>query len=298
VEDILRLKEKRNAVILAHNYQRPEIQDLGDFLGDSLALARQAQTTDADVIVFCGVDFMAETAAIVNPDKTILLPEHTAQCPMAALLKDDVMRKAREEHPEAEVVMYINTRAESKTYADCICTSSNALKVVEAMDADSILFAPDKNLAHYVQERTKKKIIPVPEYGVCAVHNKMSREEVDKVVKAHPNAKLTVHPEVAADIQEIADHVGSTKQMIEYVKENPSKEFIIGTEVGIIHRMKKETPGKQFYPACDTAVCQNMKKINLQNLHESLEKMQYKIEVPEETAEKARAAIQKMLDLP
>jgi len=298
VKKILKLKKDRNAVILAHNYQRPEIQDLGDFVGDSLELARKARETKAEVIVFCGVDFMAETAAVVNPGKTVIIPAWDANCPLAAMLPPETIKAARKEHPEAGVVMYVNTSAASKVYADIICTSANAVKVVESMEADTILFAPDKNLAYYVAQRTKKMIIPVPENGNCIVHHRfITKEEVERARGEHPNAKLTVHPETVPEVQAMADHIGSTKQMIEYVKKDAGKEFIIGTEVDIIHRMRKEAQGKTFWPACEKAICRNMKKTTLENLHEALEKMQYKIEVPEKIAEKARTPIERMLAL-
>ncbi len=297
IEEIKKLKKERNAIILAHNYQIPEIQDLGDYVGDSLELARKAQATEADVIVFCGVDFMAETAKILNPEKTVLIPANTAQCPMAMLLPVEEIKKAREEHPEAEVVMYVNTHAATKGYADCVCTSSNALQIVEAMEADTILFAPDKHLADYVQQRSKKNIIPVPEHGICVVHNKITVKDVETAREKHPNALVTVHPETPLVVQEIADHIGSTNQMIKYVKETDHDEFIIGTENGIIYRMEKEAPGKKFYPACDFAICQSMKEINLKNLYEALEKMQYEVIVPEEIAEAAKKPIQRMLEL-
>jgi len=296
-KDILRLKKERNAVILAHNYQRPEIQDLGDFVGDSLELARKAQETDAKVIVFCGVDFMAETAAIINPGKTVLLPAWDAMCPMAAMLPPEVISKARKDCPDAQVVMYINTLAAAKAYADCICTSANAVKVVNSMESDRIIFAPDKNLAYHVGKNTDKEIIPVPADGICIVHDRITIEDVKRARCEHPDAILTVHPETPPEVQDIADHVGSTKQMIDFVKTSTDREFIIGTEVEIIHRMKKEAPGKLFYPACQGAVCRNMKKITLENLHEALKHMQYRIEVPEDIAKKARKPIERMLGL-
>ncbi|MFH1404110.1 MAG: quinolinate synthase NadA [Candidatus Altiarchaeota archaeon] len=296
-EEILKLKEDRNAVILAHNYQIPEIQDLGDFVGDSLDLARKAMNTDADVIVFCGVDFMAETAAILNPEKTVLLPAKTAQCPMAMLLTPEKIRKAREEHPDADVVMYINTHAAAKVYADCVCTSSNAIRIVEAMESETILFAPDRHLASYVQKNTSKKIIPVPDRGLCVVHNNIMLEDVREAREKHPDALLTVHPETPPEVQELADHIGSTNQMIRYVRETDNEEFIIGTEIGIIHRMRKEAPGKKYYPACERAVCRSMKEINLDNLREALDKMQHKVEVPKDIADKTRTAIERMLEL-
>lgn len=297
IEGILRLKEERNAVILGHNYQIGPIQDISDFVGDSFQLAKAAEGTDAEVIVFCGVDFMAETAAIVNPEKTVLLPEIDAQCPMAAMLPPDVIEDAKRAHPDAEVVMYINTHAEAKVHADIICTSGNSVKVVQSMDADEILFAPDKNLAHFVSRRTGKKIIPVPEYGMCVVHDRISLADIQAAKASHPDAKVAVHAEICPEVQEIADHVGSTKTMVDYVKTDPAMEFIIGTESGIIHRMEKEAPNKSFYPSTDHDICKNMKKINLTNLYEALDQMKYVIEVPKDIAEKALIPIQRMLDL-
>jgi quinolinate synthase len=297
VREILRLRDERGAVILAHNYQRPRIQDLADFVGDSLELARKAQGTDAKVVVFCGVDFMAETAAVVNPDKTVLIPAWEAMCPLAAMLPPEAIRRAREEHPEAEVVMYVNTVAAAKVYADIICTSANAVKVVNSMDADTILFAPDKNLAYYVQQRSKKKIIPVPDYGICTVHHNIKAAHIEAAKKLHPKAKVTVHPECPAEVQLLADHIGSTKAMVEYVKVDDAKEYIVGTEVDILHRMRKEAPNKTFYPACDASICRNMKKNTLENLHDALAKMQYRIEVPKKIADAARKPIERMLAL-
>lgn len=295
VKDILRLRGERNAVILAHNYQRPEIQDLADFVGDSLELARKAQTTDAKVVVFCGVDFMAETAAIVNPDKTVLIPAWEAMCPLAAMLPPEVIKRAREEHPGAEVVMYVNTSAAAKVYADIICTSANAVAVTNSMESDTILFAPDKNLAYYVQQRTKKKVIPVPDYGICAVHHNIKAGHIEDAKRLHPQAKVTVHPECPPEVQVIANHIGSTKAMVEYVRTDTAKEYIVGTEVDILHRMRKEAPGKIFHPACDSAICRNMKKNTLENLHEALLNMQYKVELPQKIADAARKPIERML---
>jgi quinolinate synthase len=296
-DKILSLKNERNAVILAHNYQCPEIQDIADFIGDSLELAREAQNTPAEVIVFCGVDFMAETASIINPEKKVFMPAKEAHCPLAAMLSPEVMEHAKKIHPSAETVMYVNTSAIAKTYADIICTSGNAVEVVESMDSNEILFAPDKHLAHYVQQRTTKKIIPVPTYGVCIVHDGIKAENVKKLMEKHPNAKLTVHPEALPEVQEMADHIGSTKAMMEYVKNDPHTEFIIGTEEGIIHRMKKEAPGKIFYPVEPKPICRNMKKTNIQNLHECLRDMKHEVKVPKEIANKARAPIERMLAL-
>jgi quinolinate synthase len=298
VERIKKLKEERNAIIVAHNYQTPAVQDIADYVGDSLELARKTQNAKKDVIVFCGVDFMAETAAIVNPEKKVLLPAWDAMCPMAAMLPPETVKAARQEHPDAEVVMYINTTAAAKAYADCVCTSSNAVRITNSMDAETVLFAPDKNLAHYVAGKTQKRVIPVPERGFCVVHENIRLDDVLSLKKEHPDALLTVHPECRPEIQDIADHIGSTKQMIDYVKGEEGGKFIIGTEVDIIHRMKKEAKGKVFIPACSRSVCKNMKKITLENVCDSLDGMAHQVRVPGKIAEKARNAIERMLSVP
>lgn len=297
LKEIKSLKNELNAVILAHNYQIPEVQDIADFVGDSLELARTATKTEADVIAFCGVDFMAQTAAILNPGKKVIMPAQDAQCPMAAMLPADVISAAKEDHPEAEVVMYVNTTAEAKTYADCICTSGNAVKVVNSMDSDTILFAPDRHLAHYVSQHTSKKIIVVPHYGVCIVHDQINMEDVLNMKQKYPNAKLTVHPETAPEIQDIADNIGSTKGMLEYVKSDPSQEFIIGTEEGLVYRMQKEAPGKTFHRIEPHPICTNMKKTTVENLYESLKNQQHVVTVDDDIAKKALLPIQRMLEL-
>lgn len=297
VKEIIELKKERNAVILSHNYQIGRIQDLADFVGDSFQLACSAKQTDADIIVFCGVDFMAETAAIINPEKKVLLPDMDAQCPMAAMLPEETIKKAREDYPDAAVVMYINTIAEAKTHADCICTSGNAVKVVENMDSDTILFAPDRNLAHYVRQRTEKDIIAVPPDGICIVHERILPEDILNIKSFHPHALLAVHAECRPKVQAMADHVGSTKTMLDFVGESDADEFIIGTEPGIIHRMKKQSPNKTFYPAKESSICLNMKKINLLNLKQALEEIRYEVEVPKEIARAARAPIERMLQI-
>jgi len=296
-DEIKGLRKEKKAVILAHNYQRPEIQDIADFVGDSLGLSREAHETDAEAIVFCGVDFMAETAAILNPDKKVLLPDLTARCPMAMMLTRDELVLAKEENPDAEVVLYINTSAETKAEADCICTSANAAEVINSMESDTVLFGPDKNLAYYVRKRSKKNVIPVPKDGICPTHHQLSREDVKGAMKLHPDAKLVVHPETIPDIQDLANEIASTEGMINYCKNSDAGEFLIGTENGIIHRMEKEIPGKKFYPISDGMICPSMKIITLEKLRGALLEEQYEILIPEEIATRARKAIQKMLEL-
>jgi quinolinate synthase len=297
VDEVLELKEKRNAVILAHNYQRPEVQDIADFVGDSYGLSVNASETDAEVIVFCGVDFMAETAAILNPDKKVLLPAEWALCPMAMLLNAEEVVEARKKQPRAEVVLYINTHAEVKAHADCICTSSNAVKVVNSMKSDEVIFGPDKNLAYYVEKHTDKRIIIVPERGLCPTHHMIQVQDVEKVKAMHPDAEVVVHPETIPEVQELADYIGSTTQMVEYCRDSKAKEFIIGTEVGILHRLKKENPGKEFYPASEMSVCNTMKMITLKHIRDSLRDMKHEVKIPEDTAMKSRKAIQRMLEI-
>ena len=295
--EILELKKKRNAVLLAHNYQRPEVQDLADYIGDSYGLSRKASETKADVIVFCGVDFMAETAKIMNPEKIVLWPSKDALCPMAMLLKSEHILEARKKHPDAEVVLYVNTHAEQKALADCMCTSGNAVNVVNAMKSDTVIFGPDINLVHYVQKRTKKKLIAVPEKGCCQTHHQITLKDVQKVRQEHPNARLVINPECRPEIQDIADHIASTEGIIEYCKKSKEKEFIIGTEYGILYRMQKIMPDKRFYRSSELALCPTMKTITLQKVLASLKENKFEVNVPKETAEKARRALERMLQV-
>lgn len=295
-EEIRKLKKDRNAVILAHNYQRPEVQDVADFIGDSYGLSRSAAETKADVIVFCGVDFMAETAKILNPDKVVLVPALEALCPMAMLLSSEHILEARRHYPGAEVVLYINTHAEQKALADCICTSGNAVKVINAMKSETVIFGPDVNLSYYVQKRSRKRIVSVPEKGVCQTHHQITLKDVEKARREHPNARLVVHPEVPTEVQDVADHIASTEGIIEYCKKSSGREFIIGTENGILYRMRKEIPGKVFYKASEMALCPTMKTITLPKIIASLKSMQNRVELPEEIASKARRALQRMLE--
>jgi quinolinate synthase len=294
---IERLKIEKNAVILAHNYQRPEIQDIADFVGDSLELAQQAASTDAEIIVFCGVDFMAETACILNPDKKVLIPDMGAICPMAQMLDTGDLLAAMEQYPDADVVLYINSLAADKAYADCICTSANATSIVASMEADVVLFGPDHNLARYVEMKTEKRIIPVPEYGLCPTHHQITIGDLLDAKNAHPLAKVVVHPECVPEIQDRADEITSTSGMARYCRESDADEFLIGTEVGLLYRLKKEIPGKDFYPLSKSAVCPQMKMHTLEKVKRVLERENPEVLVQKDVAEKARVAIERMLDL-
>ncbi len=294
IPDIKGLKEEANAIILAHNYQRPDVQDIADYVGDSLGLAMAAAKTNADVIVFCGVDFMAETAKILNPKRTVLVPDRNALCPLAKMLSQEDIKRARAENPSARVVLYVNTHAQEKALADIVCTSANAPQIVAAMDSDAVIFGPDINMVHYLRN-TGKRIISVPARGYCPTHERITLADVVKAKKEHPDAKLVVHPETLPVVQDAADKVASTDGMIRYCRESGAREFIIGTETGIIHRLKKECPGKSFYPASGKALCPNMKLTTLEKVRDCLKDRKYEITVPDDVAKKARAAIEEML---
>ena len=294
-EEILALKEKRNAIILAHNYQRPEVQDIADLTGDSLELARAAAAMKGEVIVFCGVDFMAETAAILAPEKTVLLPAPDACCPMAEMVTADELRFARARHPGAAVVCYVNTTAGVKAESDICCTSANAIDVVNSLKEERLIFVPDKNLGRYAARFTKKEILPWE--GFCLVHDRYTPADVARAKEAHPGAIVLVHPECRPEVIDLADHVASTSGIVRYVRTSPGTEFIIGTETGILHRLAKECPGKHCFPLSDKAVCVNMKKTTLAHVRDALVTGQPTITVPEEIAARARRAIERMLAL-
>ncbi len=294
-DDILGLKEKLNAVILAHNYQRGEVQDIADFVGDSLDLSRKAAVTDADVIVFCGVHFMAETAAILSPDKTVIMPDPGAGCPMADMINDEQLREQKALYPDATVVTYVNSSAAVKAESDWCCTSANAVRVVEAVDGDKILFVPDKYLGAYVAAQSKKEFILWN--GFCPTHARIIAEDVAAARQAHPNAVVMVHPECRPEVIAGADKVLSTGGMIAFAKETTAKEIIVGTEVGIIYRLKKENPDKDFYPVSELAVCPNMKKTDLHVMLAAMQEMTNVITVPEDIAERAKLAIDRMLSV-
>lgn len=288
------LKNEKNAIIVAHNYQFPEIQDVADFVGDSLELSKKASGLKNDIIVFCGVRFMAETAKILAYDKTVLLPVKDAGCPMADMINAEQLAALKADHPNAKVVAYVNSSAEVKALTDVCCTSSNAVKIVQNIDAEEIIFVPDKNLGAYCQRFTKKKIILWE--GHCYVHSRISPSEVRQSKINVPNAPLIVHPECSAQVIDMADAVLSTSGMLEYVKKSKASTFLIATEEGIIHRMKKENPGKQFYSAGTPKFCVNMKKTKLKDVLRALEEETFQIEVPKNIAEKAKASLDKMLE--
>ena len=294
--EILRLKDERKAVILAHNYQRPEVQDLADFVGDSLGLSRRAQSTDAEVIVFCGVHFMAETASILNPSKTVLLPDALAGCSMADMISVDALLDLKEAHPKALVVAYVNTSADIKAESDICCTSSNAVEVVQSLPEDAeIIFIPDKYLGAYVRRRSGRKMILYD--GWCPVHMEVREQGIAALKREHPGAMVLAHPEAPPEVTALADLVCSTEQMVEQVRTLPGPEFIIGTETGIIHKMKRENPGKRFYAANDLAICPHMKMNSLQRVHSALRDLRGEVKVPEGIRERAWRPIQRMLDL-
>jgi len=295
INKIKALKRDKNAVILVHNYQRPEIQDIADYVGDSLGLSIEASKTRAKMIVFCGVRFMAETAAIICPDKKVVMPDVNAGCPMADMINAEGVRKLKAEYPGYIVVAYINTTAEVKAESDYCCTSANAVKVVEKLMDKDIIFIPDKYLGDYVSKQTGKKMVLFN--GYCPIHVMILPEHIKKARQEHPNAVVIVHPECLPEVIAMADKVLSTGGMIKFAKESPANEFIIGTETGIIYRLQKENPSKKFYPATALAVCPNMKRTTLEKVLRSLEDEGTLITVPKETASKAKLAIDRMLRL-
>lgn len=294
-EEILSLKQRRNAVILAHNYQRGEVQDIADFVGDSLELSQNAAKADAEVIAFCGVHFMAETASILCPDKTVLLPDINAGCPMANMITAERLKERKRELPGVTVVCYVNSTAEVKAESDVCCTSANAVKVIESLDAKEILFVPDQYLGHYISTKTNKKMFLWP--GFCPTHVKIQPEDIAKLKRQYPQAKTMVHPECRPEVIALADEVLSTGGMCRFARKTDAKEIIVGTEIGIIHRLKKENPGKKFIPASEHAICPNMKLITLEKVLWSLQDMAPEVKVPEEVRLKAKTAVDRMLQI-
>ena len=292
-ERILRLKREKNAVILVHNYQRPEVQNIGDIVGDSLELSQKAAGTDADVIVFCGVHFMAETASILCPDKTVLLPDAKSGCPMADMITAEQLRQKKKELPDATVVTYINSSAEVKAESDYCCTSSNGVKVVASLENDEILFVPDQYLGDYIAKKTGKKMTLWP--GYCPTHVRILPEDIIRQKQKYPGAKTVVHPECRPEVIALADEALSTSGIIRYAARDDVSELIVGTEVEILHRLRKENPGKTFIPASEKAVCPNMKRITLEKVLNSMETMSPQIKVPEDIRVKAKAAVDRML---
>ena len=294
-EKILSLKKERNAVILAHNYQLGEIQDIADFVGDSLELSQNAARTNADVIVFCGVHFMAETASILCPDKIVLLPVMEAGCPMANMIRAEDLRKMKKEHPGAVIVCYINTTAEVKAESDICCTSANAVRLVQGLEAREIIFVPDQYLGHYVSTKTGKKMILWP--GYCPTHVRIQTEDIHRLRKMYPGAEVMVHPECRPEVVAIADFVLSTGGMIRHARSSQAAEIIVGTEIGLIHRLRKENPDKVFIPISEQAVCPNMKMITLENILWSMEDMSPQVKVAENIQLKAKKAVDRMIEV-
>ena len=293
---IRELKIKRNAVILAHNYQLPEVQDVADFRGDSLELSRAAAKTEADVIVFCGVYFMAETASILSPDKKVIVPDINAGCPMANMISAQDVRELKKKHPEATVVGYVNTPAEVKAELDYCCTSTNAIAVVNALKmSKEIIFVPDKYLADYVSKQTRRKFITWN--GFCPTHVKILPQDIKREKKFHPKAKVIVHPECLPEVVSMADAVLSTSQMAKFAKDTDAKEIIVATEVGLIYRLKQDNPTKEFYPASERAVCPNMKRTTQEKILWALEDLKPEVRVSQEIRLRARRAIDRMLEI-
>ena len=319
-EEILKLKGERRAVILSHNYQRDEVQDIADFVGDSLELSRTASTIDCDVIVFCGVHFMAESASILSPEKTVLLTELDATCPMAAMIEVSTPRQVMKTFPGYEtqpsfvfahefslrdikacypgvpVVAYVNTTAAVKAESDVCCTSANVVKVVESLPGDRVICIPDRNLSMWAQKNTKKQVIAWD--GFCHVHDRVTVSDVEKARKDHPGALLMAHPECRIEVLELADHVTSTSGMLRFARTSDAQEFIVGTETGIMHRMRKENPGKIFHALRKDMICPNMKKTTLQSVLRALREMDSVIKVPEEIRIPAKRALDRMLAIP
>ncbi|UWG97746.1 quinolinate synthase NadA [Dehalobacter sp. DCM] len=293
INEINALRKEKNAVILAHYYQPGEIQDIADFVGDSLQLAQQAAATDADVIVFCGVHFMAESAAILSPDKVVVLPDPQAGCPMADMVEPNRLREEKAKHPGIKVVCYVNSSAEVKAESDICCTSSNAEKVVDSLGNDDILFIPDGNLGRYIAAKTKRAIQFWP--GFCPTHHRLAQTDILNKRKEFPKAKVLVHPECREEVWQEADYVGSTAGIIQYAVNSPDQEFIIGTECGILHELSKRCPRKKFHMASEYMICPNMKKVNLEKVRYSLRNLEPIVSVSDEIRKKSISALEKML---
>ncbi len=319
IEEIFRLKEQRRAIIISHNYQREEVQDIADFVGDSLELSRQAASVDCDVIVFCGVNFMAESASILSPEKTVLLPSLDANCPMADMVRVSGTRKVwktfpgyevqptfvfphdftlidmKRQYPGVPVVAYVNTTADVKAESDICCTSANVVKVVESLPEDRVICIPDRNLSAWAQRNTGKEIITWD--GFCHVHDRVRAEDVERARKGHPEALVMAHPECRLEVLERADHVTSTSGMLRFARQSDAREFIVGTEVGLLHRLRKENPDKVFYPLRKDMICPNMKKTTLEKVLWALKEMKNEIKVPEDIRVRAVTALDRMLKI-
>ena len=318
-EQVLELKEKKRAIILSHNYQRDEVQDIADFVGDSLELSRVAATKECEVIVFCGVHFMAESASILSPDKTVLLPELDALCPMADMINVDsprpvrtrfpgfdnppayvypaefTLRDIKRQYPGVPVVAYVNTTAEVKAESDICCTSANVVKVIESLPGDEVICIPDKNLSMWAARNTKKKVIAWD--GYCNIHERVTTDDVKKARSEHPGALVMAHPECRIEVLEMADHVTSTSGMLRYAKASDAKEFVVGTEIGLMHRLRMENPGKEFYALRKDMICPNMKRTTLKSILRAFQENTYVVKVPEEIRVPAKRALDRMLEV-
>ncbi|WP_353893378.1 quinolinate synthase NadA [Proteinivorax hydrogeniformans] len=294
-EEIHRLKKEKNAIILGHFYQRPEIQEVADFVGDSFGLSQQAQQTDADVIVFCGVHFMAESAKILSPDKKVILPEPEAGCPMADMADVKQLKEMKKQHPDAAVVAYVNTTAAVKAHADVCCTSANVLKVVQSLPQEKIIYLPDRNMADYLAKKTDKTIIRWP--GYCYTHNWLTADDVKKAKEEHPDAKIVVHPECSDEVVSMADKVTGTSGIIKYAGESDAKTFIVGTEMGLNAALKKEHPNKSFVFPSKKLICAQMKANTIEKVYESLKTLSPEVFVSEEIRISAIKALDKMLQV-
>jgi len=293
MEKFKKLKKAKNAVILAHNYQPAEVQDAADYVGDSFGLSQKAAKLEADVIVFCGVTFMAESAKILSPDKTVLIPEKFAGCPMADMADVESLRWLKEKHPQAAVVTYVNSSTEIKAESDLCCTSSNAVDIVNSIEADKVIFLPDQNLANYVEQKTDKEIIKWD--GFCPVHHWVQKADIKRMKELYPEAIIAVHPECRSEVVKAANFVGSTAAILNYAKNTEAQKMIIGTELGLLHRLKEENPAKNFYLLSPHLICQNMKKNSLKKIYKALKNMKTVIEIEEMTRLKAASALEKML---
>jgi quinolinate synthase len=295
-EQIARLKQEKNAIILAHNYQLPEIQDIADYVGDSLELARVSQGITQNTILLCGVYFMAEITKILNPNKTVLMPDQHAGCPMANMITPEQLLSEKKNNPNAAVICYVNSNADVKALSDICCTSANGMKVARALSENEVLFIPDQYLGSYIAKRLpNKKFILWP--GYCPTHMVFSREELMKLKDKYPDARIVAHPECRLDVQEVADTICSTSQMIKYAQDNDAEQFIICTELGMLHRLKKENPAKEFIPGSPNAICPNMKLTTVEKIMWSLQRDEHKIEIDEQTRRHALGSIERMLKI-
>ncbi len=294
VAQILKLKQERNAVVVAHNYQIDDVQEIADVVGDSFALSKYCAEDPRDVIVFCGVHFMAESAKILSPQKTVLLPEINAGCPMADMVTAQDVREMKQKYPGAAVVCYINTSAEVKAECDICCTSSNAVKVIESLTEEQIIFVPDKNLGDYIAKKVPRKKMILWE-GYCITHHRVTTEDVNMAKEGHPDALILAHPECRPEVVTLADFVGSTKQIIDFAAASKEDKFIIGTEMGVLVRLKKDNPHKTFYLLSQGLICPNMKKTKLESVYHALKDMKYTIELAEEIRLKAKGCLERML---